>query len=44
MPINIPKSQMLDANGNLSQEWLIFLNHLIAVVNKLDKESKVITP
>ena len=41
MTLHIPQSQMMDANGNLSQEWLIFFNQLVAVVNTLEQASKV---
>lgn len=44
MVLNIPQSPINDANGNMSPEWLIFLNQLVATVNQLEQASKVVTP
>lgn len=40
MPINIPESPIIDQNGQLAQEWLIFLNQMVRAVNDLNKASK----
>lgn len=38
MILNIPQSPIIDNNGMLSAEWLIFFNQLLRVIEKLDKD------
>lgn len=35
---------MIDSNGVMSAEWLIFFNQLVRVVNKLEAAGKVTAP
>lgn len=44
MLINIPTSPMIDANGQLAQEWLILINQIVRAIDELEKANKVIPP
>ena len=44
MILNIPKSPITDSNGNLSQEWLIFMNQLVRKIDEIEKANKSAPP
>ena len=44
MILNIPNSPIVNSNGQMSQEWLIFMNQLVRKIDEIEKASKSTPP
>ncbi len=36
--INIPQTAMVTSDGKVTAEWLVFINEMVRLLNKLDEE------
>lgn len=44
MILNIPTSPIVNSNGQMSQEWLIFMNQLVRKIDEIEKAGKSAPP